>query len=128
VEIGAGFHCVNQRGSQHRDKITPMGFSSNQAGGVLGGISTGQDILASVAFKPTSSIPQPIATTNLANEAVDITVTGRHDPCIGIRAVPIVEAMLALVLMDHVLRNRAQNMNRCDVESVGYHPNESHAE
>ncbi|MFZ2315631.1 MAG: chorismate synthase [Gammaproteobacteria bacterium] len=111
VEIGAGFNAVLQRGSQHRDALTLAGFTSNHAGGILGGISSGQDILVSIALKPTSSIPQPIATLTVDNEETDVTVTGRHDPCVGIRAVPVAEAMLAITLMDHLLRNRAQNNN-----------------
>ena len=109
VEIGAGFASVEQRGSQHRDQMSPEGFLSNNAGGVLGGISTGQDLLVDVALKPTSSIRTPGRTINLAGEAAEVSVGGRHDPCVGIRAVPIAEAMLALVLMDHALRQRAQN-------------------
>lgn len=109
VEIGAGFASVMQKGSEHRDQMSPKGFLSNRAGGILGGISTGQDIVASVAFKPTSSIRLPGASVNLASEAVEVVTTGRHDPCVGVRATPIVEAMLALVLMDHALRQRAQN-------------------
>jgi chorismate synthase len=108
VEIGAGFESIKQRGSQHRDPISPDGFLSNHAGGVLGGISSGQNLEVRVAFKPTSSITVPGRTVNLDNEPVDVVTTGRHDPCVGIRAVPIVEAMLALVLMDHALRDRAQ--------------------
>ncbi len=108
VEIGAGFEAVAQRGSQNRDPITPQGFLRNHSGGVLGGISSGQNIEVKVAFKPTSSIAQPVQTVTLDNEKVEAVVTGRHDPCVGIRAVPIVEAMLALVLMDHALRDRAQ--------------------
>ncbi len=108
VEIGAGFESVNQKGTEHRDEITPAGFLSNHAGGVLGGISSGQDILASVAFKPTSSLRLPGKTIDTEGNPVDIVTTGRHDPCVGIRATPIVEAMLALVLMDHHLRHRAQ--------------------
>ena len=111
VEIGAGFDCVAQKGTQHRDEMTPQGFLSNHAGGILGGISSGQDILASVAFKPTSSLRLPGRSVNLAGEAVEVVTEGRHDPCVGIRATPIVEAMLALVLMDHLLRHRAQNMD-----------------
>ena len=107
VEIGSGFDCVTQRGSEHRDEMTPQGFLTNHAGGVLGGISTGQQIVASVALKPTSSIPTPGKTVNLAGQAEDVVTTGRHDPCVGIRAVPIAEAMLALVLADHFLRQRA---------------------
>ena len=108
VEIGAGFVSVSQNGSEHRDEITPDGFKSNHAGGVLGGISSGQDILVDVAFKPTSSIQVPGDTVDLDGNAIDVVTTGRHDPCVGIRAVPICEAMLALVLMDHALRDRAQ--------------------
>lgn len=109
VEIGAGFASVAQKGSEHRDEISPQGFLSNNAGGVLGGISTGQDIVVSVALKPTSSIRKPGRTVNLAGEPVEVVTKGRHDPCVGVRATPIVEAMLALVLMDHALRQRAQN-------------------
>ncbi len=109
VEIGAGFACVEQRGTEHRDEITPDGFLSNHAGGVLGGISTGQDIIASLALKPTSSLRLPGRTVNLQGEPVEVVTTGRHDPCVGIRATPIAEAMLALVLMDHCLRHRGQN-------------------
>jgi chorismate synthase len=109
VEIGAGFKSVGQKGTEHRDEITPRGFLSNNAGGILGGISTGQDVTVSIALKPTSSIPQPGRTVNVKGEPVEVTTTGRHDPCVGIRATPIAEAMLAIVLMDHALRNRAQN-------------------
>jgi chorismate synthase len=109
VEIGAGFGAVEQKGTEHRDEMTPAGFLSNNAGGILGGISTGQDILVSIALKPTSSIPQPGRTVNVRGEAVEIATTGRHDPCVGIRATPIAEAMLAIVLMDHALRHRGQN-------------------
>lgn len=109
VEIGAGFDSIAQRGTEHRDEMTPEGFLSNNAGGVLGGISTGQDIVASIALKPTSSILVPGRSVNVRGEAVDVVTKGRHDPCVGIRATPIAEAMLALVLMDHVLRHRAQN-------------------
>lgn len=109
VEIGAGFDSVTQQGSEHRDLMTPEGFVSNNAGGVLGGISSGQDITVSMALKPTSSIRQPGASINHAGESIDVVTTGRHDPCVGIRATPIAEAMLALVLMDHFLRDRAQN-------------------
>ena len=105
VGIGDGFDVVNQRGSEHRDEITPEGFLSNHSGGVLGGISTGQDLLVQIAFKPSSSILKPGRTVNEDNQAVMISTKGRHDPCVGIRAVPIVEAMLALVLMDHGLLN-----------------------
>jgi chorismate synthase len=108
VEVGAGFKSVSQRGSEHRDELTPTGFTSNHAGGVLGGISSGQDIVVSIALKPTSSITLPGHTINLHGEPVEISTTGRHDPCVGLRATPIAEAMLALVLMDHYLRFRAQ--------------------
>ena len=114
VEIGAGFASVTQKGTEHRDEITPEGFLSNQAGGVLGGISSGQDIRVSIALKPTSSLRLPGRSVNLAGEPVEVVTTGRHDPCVGIRATPIAEAMLAIVLMDHYLRHRAQN---ADVES-----------
>jgi chorismate synthase len=113
VEIGAGFTSVEQRGSQHGDEMTPEGFLSNNNGGVLGGISTGQDVLVSIALKPTSSIRLPRRTVNAQGQAVSIETTGRHDPCVGIRATPIAEAMLACVLIDHALRHRAQN---ADVE------------
>jgi len=109
VEIGAGFACVTQRGSEHGDELTPGGFLSNHAGGILGGISTGQDIVAHYAIKPTSSIRLPRQSINQAGEAVMVATEGRHDPCVGIRATPIAEAMLALVLIDHALRQRAQN-------------------
>ena len=109
VEIGAGFGCVAQKGSEHRDELTVEGFLSNNAGGILGGISTGQDIVARLALKPTSSIRLPGRTVNLRGEPAEIVTTGRHDPCVGIRATPIAEAMLAIVLMDHALRHRAQN-------------------
>jgi chorismate synthase len=109
VEIGDGFGVVEQRGSQHRDELTPEGFLSNHAGGTLGGISSGQDIVVSLALKPTSSIVLPGRTIDIAGQAAEISTTGRHDPCVGLRAVPIAEAMLALVLMDHFLRHRAQN-------------------
>ncbi|WP_047248955.1 chorismate synthase [Chromobacterium subtsugae] len=108
VEIGAGFGCVAQRGSEHGDELTPQGFASNHAGGVLGGISTGQQIDVSIAIKPTSSIAQPRRSINKQGEAVTMETYGRHDPCVGIRATPIAEAMLALVLIDHALRHRAQ--------------------
>ncbi len=109
VEIGAGSHSVEQLGSQHRDELTPTGFKSNNAGGVLGGISSGQDIVAHVALKPTSSIQVPGNTIDLAGNPTEVVTTGRHDPCVGLRATPIAEAMLAIVLMDHYLRQRAQN-------------------
>ena len=109
VEIGAGFQSVAQNGTEHRDEMTPDGFLSNHAGGILGGISSGQDVIVSTAFKPTSSLRIPCRGLNVEGEEVEVITTGRHDPCVGIRATPIVEAMLALVLMDHVLRHRAQN-------------------
>jgi len=109
VEFGDGFRVVQQRGSEHRDEITPTGFAKNSSGGTLGGISSGQDILASIALKPTSSIQVPGATIDTAGRATEIVTTGRHDPCVGIRATPIAEAMVALTLMDHYLRDRAQN-------------------
>jgi chorismate synthase len=108
VEIGAGFAAVSQRGAQHRDEMHLDGFTSNHAGGILGGISTGQPVTVSVAFKPTSSILVPGQSVNLDGASVQVVTKGRHDPCVGIRATPIVEAMLALVLMDHALRHRAQ--------------------
>jgi chorismate synthase len=111
VEIGAGFSCVEQLGSEHRDLLTPEGFVGNNAGGILGGISSGQDITVSLALKPTSSIRQPGASINLAGEATEVSTKGRHDPCVGIRATPIAEAMLAIILLDHILRHRAQNMD-----------------
>ncbi len=109
VEIGDGFDVVEQKGSQHRDELTPQGFASNHAGGVLGGISSGQDLLVHMALKPTSSISVSGKTINTQGEAIDVVTKGRHDPCVGIRAVPIAEAMMALVLMDHLLLHRAQN-------------------
>jgi len=109
VEIGAGFASVTQQGSEHRDEMTPDGFRSNNAGGILGGISSGQDIVVSMALKPTSSIRLPGASISHSGEPIEVITTGRHDPCVGIRATPIAEAMLALVLMDHLLRHRAQN-------------------
>ncbi len=109
VEVGAGFAVVGQRGSQHRDEMTSNGFVSNNSGGVLGGISTGEDIVASIALKPTSSIRVPGRGINRHGEDVEVVTTGRHDPCVGIRATPIAEAMVALVLVDHLMRQRAQN-------------------
>jgi chorismate synthase len=109
VEIGAGFSAIQQKGSEHRDALTPQGFSTNHSGGILGGISTGQDIHISIALKPTSSITTPIETIDCENNKTTLSVGGRHDPCVGIRAVPIAEAMVAIVLMDHVLRDRGQN-------------------
>ena len=115
VEIGAGFDVVSQKGSVHRDPITPEGFTSNNAGGILGGISSGQDILVSIALKPTSSIRLNVESIDKQGKETQVSTTGRHDPCVGIRATPIAEAMLALTLMDHVLRHRAQN---ADVSSI----------
>ncbi|NNJ80029.1 MAG: chorismate synthase [Xanthomonadales bacterium] len=109
VEIGAGFDCVAQMGTEHRDEMTPDGFLSNHAGGILGGISSGQDVVVSTAFKPTSSLRIPCRGLDIDGNEVEIVTKGRHDPCVGIRATPIVEAMMALVLMDHVLLHRAQN-------------------
>jgi chorismate synthase len=115
VELGAGVSAAAQRGSEHRDELTPAGFLSNHAGGVLGGISSGQDIVAHLTLKPTSSIQVPARTIDVAGNPVEIVTTGRHDPCVGLRATPIAEAMLAIVLMDHYLRHRAQN---ADVKST----------
>ncbi|MFZ2313987.1 MAG: chorismate synthase [Methylobacter sp.] len=109
VEIGDGFDCINTKGTQFRDEITPEGFLSNHAGGILGGISSGQNIVASIALKPTSSLRLPGKSINLQGEAIDVITEGRHDPCVGIRATPIAEAMMAIVIMDHLLRHRAQN-------------------
>ncbi|MDJ0862438.1 MAG: chorismate synthase [Gammaproteobacteria bacterium] len=114
VEIGAGFASVEQKGTEHRDEISPTGFLSNSAGGILGGISSGQDIVASLALKPTSSIRLPGRTVDVNGDSAEVVTHGRHDPCVGIRATPIAEAMLAIVLMDHALRHRAQNL---DVDS-----------
>ena len=115
VEIGTGFDSVSQKGTEHRDEMTPQGFLSNNAGGILGGISSGQDIVASIAMKPTSSIRLPGRGVDIDGNEVEVITTGRHDPCVGIRATPIAEAMLAITLMDHVLRHRGQN---ADVNSV----------
>src|SRR5215813_6232338 len=115
VELGAGVRSATQRGSEHRDELTPTGFRSNNAGGVLGGISSGQDLIAHLTLKPTSSIQVPGSTIDVAGKPVEIVTTGRHDPCVGLRATPIAEAMLAIVLMDHYLRHRAQN---ADVKSA----------
>ena len=109
VEIGAGFSSINQCGSEHRDLISPEGFLTNNSGGILGGISSGQDILVSIALKPTSSIRVAGESIDTSGESVSVSTTGRHDPCVGVRATPIAEAMLAIVLMDHVLRHRGQN-------------------
>jgi chorismate synthase len=114
VEIGAGFASIEQKGTEHRDEITPEGFLSNNAGGVLGGISSGQAIVASIALKPTSSVRIPGRSVDVHGQPEEVVTTGRHDPCVGIRATPIAEAMLALVLMDHALRHRGQN---ADVQS-----------
>ena len=111
VEIGTGFASICQKGSLHRDPITPKGFLSNNAGGILGGISSGQDIVVSVAFKPTSSLRLPIQSVNTTGQSCEVVTTGRHDPCVGIRATPIVEAMLAITLLDHALRHQGQNFN-----------------
>ncbi|WP_426417528.1 chorismate synthase [Aestuariirhabdus sp. LZHN29] len=119
VEIGAGFDCVEQKGTEHRDEMTPEGFLSNHAGGVLGGISTGQEIVAHIALKPTSSLHLPGRSVDLAGKPIEVITKGRHDPCVGIRATPIAEAMLAIVLMDHWLRNRAQNGDvRCQTPVI----------
>ena len=109
VEFGAGFGVIQQRGSEHRDEMDTSGFLSNDAGGILGGISSGQDIVVSIALKPTSSLTRPGKSVDRAGNEVEVVTTGRHDPCVGIRATPIAEAMVALVLMDHALRDRAQN-------------------
>jgi chorismate synthase len=111
VEIGSGFLSIEQKGTEHRDEITPLGFLRNNSGGILGGISSGQDIVISIALKPTSSIRIPGQTIDVKGNAVEVATTGRHDPCVGMRAVPIAEAMLAIVLMDHTLRHRAQNID-----------------
>ena len=108
VELGDGFAVVSQKGSEHRDAITQDGFVSNHAGGTLGGISSGQPIVAHIALKPTSSIATPGQSVDVNSQEVEVVTTGRHDPCVGIRAVPIAEAMLAIVLMDHALRQRGQ--------------------
>ena len=114
VEIGDGFDVVEQKGTEHRDEMTPQGFLSNHCGGILGGISTGQDILAQIALKPTSSLRLPGQSIDANSQPIEVITKGRHDPCVGIRATPIAEAMLAIVLMDHLLRNRGQN---ADVQS-----------
>jgi chorismate synthase len=119
VEIGAGFDCIEQKGSMHRDEITPQGFLSNHAGGTLGGITSGQDILVNIALKPTSSLHLRGQSVDLNAEPVEIRTKGRHDPCVGIRATPIAEAMLAIVLMDHFLRHRGQNADvHCDTPVI----------
>lgn len=122
VEIGDGFAVVEQLGTQHRDEMTPQGFLSNHAGGILGGISSGQDIVAHIALKPTSSLKIPGKTIDRWGNAQEVITKGRHDPCVGIRATPIAEAMVALVLMDHALRQRAQNADvHCDVPNIMAH-------
>ena len=110
VEIGAGFNAVTQTGTLHRDEITPAGFLSNNAGGILGGISSGQDILVSIALKATSSLRLPCQSVTINGDPTEVITKGRHDPCVGIRATPIAEAMLAITIMDHLLRHRAQNL------------------
>jgi len=110
VEIGDGFACVDTKGTKFRDEMTPTGFLSNHAGGILGGISSGQSITASIALKPTASLRLPGKSINQQGVAIDVVTEGRHDPCVGIRATPIAEAMMAIVLMDHFLRHRAQNL------------------
>ena len=114
VEIGAGFASVTQKGTEHRDAISIDGFKSNHAGGMLGGISSGQDLLVSIALKPTSSLRLPIESIDKEGNPIEVITKGRHDPCVGIRATPIAEAMLAITIMDHVMRHRAQN---ADVKS-----------
>lgn len=119
IEIGDGFACVAQKGTEHRDEMSPEGFLSNHAGGILGGISTGQDIIAHIALKPTSSLRLPGRSINSRGEEIEVVTQGRHDPCVGIRATPIAEAMMAIVLMDHLLRHRGQNADvRCDVPVI----------
>ena len=115
VEIGDGFACVEQKGTEHRDEMTPEGFLSNHAGGILGGISTGQDIIAHIALKPTSSLIIPGRSIDSDGNPIEVITKGRHDPCVGIRATPIAEAMMAIVLCDHLLRHRGQN---ADVQSA----------
>jgi chorismate synthase len=119
VEIGAGFAAIEQKGTEHRDEMTPQGFLSNHAGGIVGGISSGQDVVVSIALKPTSSIRLPAQSVDKSGHAVEVATHGRHDPCVGIRATPIAEASLALVLMDHYLRHRAQNQDvRCETPVI----------
>ena len=123
VEIGAGFACVAQRGSEHGDELTPQGFKTNHSGGILGGISTGQHIRANIAIKPTSSIATVRESIDINGQPVNIATHGRHDPCVGLRAAPIAEAMLALVLIDHALRQRAQNADvHVDTPDIARHP------
>ena len=119
VEIGAGFGCIEQKGTEHRDEMTPEGFLSNNAGGVLGGISTGQDIIAHMALKPTSSIHLPGKSIDKHGNAIEVSTHGRHDPCVGIRATPIAEAMMAITLLDHLLRHRGQNADvQCETPII----------
>jgi len=123
VEVGVGFLSVGQKGTEHRDEMTPEGFLSNHAGGVLGGISSGQDIVASIALKPTSSLRLPARGIDVQGRPAEVVTKGRHDPCVGIRATPIAEAMLAIVLMDHLLRHRAQNLDaRSETPVIPAHP------
>ncbi|MEY3018415.1 MAG: hypothetical protein RL336_1550 [Pseudomonadota bacterium] len=119
VEIGDGFDVVAQKGTEHRDELTPEGFASNHAGGILGGISTGQDIVAHIALKPTSSIRLPGQSINTQGESIEVITKGRHDPCVGVRATPIAEAMMAITLLDHLLRHRGQNADvSCDTPVI----------
>lgn len=119
VEIGDGFDVVAQKGTEHRDELTPEGFASNHAGGILGGISTGQDIVAHIALKPTSSIRLPGQSINTQGESIEVITKGRHDPCVGVRATPIAEAMMAITLLDHLLRHRGQNADvHCDTPVI----------
>jgi len=119
VEFGDGFACIEQKGTEHRDELAPSGFKKNSSGGTLGGISSGQDIRVSIAMKPTSSIRLPGDTIDTAGQPAEIVTTGRHDPCVGLRATPIAEAMLAIVLMDHYLRHRGQNADvRTDTPKI----------
>jgi chorismate synthase len=119
VEIGDGFAVVAQKGTEHRDELTPEGFASNHAGGILGGISTGQDIVAHIALKPTSSIRLPGESINTRGESIEVVTKGRHDPCVGVRATPIAEAMMAITLLDHLLRHRGQNADvSCDTPVI----------
>ena len=120
VEIGDGVAVAGQRGSEHRDELRPDGFASNHSGGTLGGLSSGQDVLVHVSFKPTSSIQVPGRTVDVSGQPAEIVTTGRHDPCVGLRAVPIVEAMLLLVLMDHTLRHRG-TMRGCRLADTRHH-------
>ncbi len=128
VEIGDGVAVASQRGSQARDELTPSGFASNHAGGILGGISTGQDVIAHIALKPTSSIQVPGRTIDLAGNPAEVVTTGRHDPCVGLRATPIAEAMLAIALLDHYLRHRAQNADvRSSTPAIGGSNSNNHS-